>query len=83
MSFSPSFGGDFGDLAGLHHGEAGEHVAQVGVGIDATAAAVLDDGVEDGCPLAGVRCSDEQPTARFAFASAALETVRTGIGAGE
>jgi hypothetical protein len=41
--------------------QTGEHVAQVDVGIDAAAAATLDDGVDDRTALAGVRIADEQP----------------------
>jgi hypothetical protein len=44
-----------------HRGKPGEHVAQVGVGIDATAAATLDNGVEDGTALAGIGIAQEQP----------------------
>ena len=36
-------------------------VAQVGVGIDAAAAATLDNGVEDGAALAGISIAQEQP----------------------
>ncbi len=59
--FGSGFGRDFGDLAGGHLGKAGEHVAQVGQRIEVTAAAALDDGLEDGSALAGGGSSDEQP----------------------
>ena len=49
------------DLPVGHRGEPGEHVAQVGVGIDAAAAATLDNGVEDGAALAGIGIAQEQP----------------------
>ena len=42
------------DLPVGHRGEPGEHVAQVGVGIDAAAAATFDNGVEDGAAPAGM-----------------------------
>ena len=44
-----------------HRGEPGEHVAQVGVGIDATAAATLDNSVKDGAALAGIGITEEPP----------------------
>jgi hypothetical protein len=34
---------------------------QVGVGIDAAAAATLDNGVEDGAALAGIGIAEKQP----------------------
>ena len=42
-------------------GQAGEHVAQVGVGIKAAAAAAFDDRVKDGSALAGSGFADEEP----------------------
>jgi hypothetical protein len=48
-------------LAGVHGGQAREHVAQVGQRVEAAAAAALHDGVEDGGALAGLRRSDEEP----------------------
>ena len=47
--FRPGLGSDILDLPVGHRGEPGEHVAQVGVGIDAAAAATLDNGVKNGC----------------------------------
>ena len=44
-----------------HRGEPGEHAEQVGVGIDAAAAATLDSGVKDGAALAGIGIAQEQP----------------------
>ena len=61
MCFGPGFGGDLGDLAHGHLGQAAEHVAPVGEGIDPAAAAAFHDGVEDRSAFAGVRGSDEQP----------------------
>ena len=49
------------DLPVGHRGEPGEDVAQVGVGIDAAAAATLDNSVEDGAALAGVGIAEKQP----------------------
>ena len=42
-------------------GQTSEHVTQVGEGVEATAAATLDDGVEDGAALAGVVGPEEEP----------------------
>ncbi len=41
--------------------EAGENVAQVGVGIDISAAAAFDDGVDDRATLTGTGFTDEEP----------------------
>ena len=38
-----------------------EHIAQVGVRIDAARAAALDDGVEDSAALAGIGIAEEEP----------------------
>ena len=59
-SFRPSLGSDILDLPVGHRGKPGEHVAQVGVGIDAAAAATLDDGVEDGAAFAGIGIAEEE-----------------------
>ena len=59
--FAPRFRGDLGDLAGGHLRQAREHVAQVGLWVDAAAAAALDEGVEDGSAMAGLGLADEQP----------------------
>lgn len=45
----------------FHHGQAGEDVVQVGVGIDAPAAAAFDDGVDDGSALACSGFANEEP----------------------
>jgi hypothetical protein len=42
------------DFAGLHGGQAGQHVLKILPGVDAEPAAVLDDGVEDGALVAGL-----------------------------
>ena len=57
----PCLGSHLGDLAGVQGGQAGEHVAQVGEGIDAPTAAAFHDGVEDGGALPGIGGPDEQP----------------------
>ena len=49
------------DLPVSHRGEPGEHVAQVGVGIDAAATATLDNGVKDGAAVAGIGIAEKQP----------------------
>lgn len=41
--------------------ETGEDVAEVGVGIDVSAAAAFDDGVDDRAALAGTCFADEEP----------------------
>lgn len=46
--FEPIRRGEADGLAGLHAGQAGEHVGEVFLGIDAQTTAVLHDGVEDG-----------------------------------
>lgn len=61
LGFGPGGGGDVFNLTGSHAGEAGEHVAQVGERVYASAAAAFDDGVEDGSALPGVGGSDEHP----------------------
>ena len=53
-----------GGLTGQHGGQAGEHVGEVFLGIDAQAAAVFHDGVEDGALLAGHLIANEQPVFR-------------------
>jgi hypothetical protein len=45
----------------VHGGQECEHVAQAGHRVDAVAAAALHDGVEDGCALARLGGSNEQP----------------------
>ena len=46
---------------GQHGGQTGEHVGKVFLGVDAQAAAVFYDGVEDGALLTGHLIADEQP----------------------
>ena len=41
--------------------QSGQDIAQVGLGVDAPAAATLDERVDDGAALPGVGVSDEQP----------------------
>ena len=54
-------------VLGQHAGQAGEHVGEVFLGIDAKAAAVFHDGVEDGALLTGHLIADEQPVFRTKF----------------
>jgi hypothetical protein len=49
------------DLPVGHGGKPGEHVAEIGIGIEAASAATLDDGVEDGAAVTGVGIAQEQP----------------------
>ena len=53
-----------GGFAGFHSGQAGEHVGKVFLGIDAQAAAVLHDGVEDGTLLSRLLIAQEEPVFR-------------------
>ena len=57
----PGLGSDVLDLPVGHEWEPCEHIAQVGVRIDAAGAATLDDGVEDGAALAGIGIAEEEP----------------------
>jgi len=50
-----------GGLAGIHGGQAGEHVGKVFLGIDSKTAAVLNDGVEDGALLSRLLIAQKQP----------------------
>ena len=61
MGFGPGFRGEVLDLPVGQVREAGEHVAQVGVGIEAAAAAAFDEAGEDGSALAGSGFADEEP----------------------
>jgi hypothetical protein len=61
------------DLPVSHRGEPSEHVAQVGVGIDAAAAATLDNGVKDGAALAVGRHRHRQGTASSFFQERSAE----------
>ena len=71
-------GGDEGrDFTGLHSGQTGQHVFEVFPGVDAEAAAVLDDGVKDGGFLPGSLVAYEQPVfgAKFRRADRVLDQV--------
>ncbi len=52
--FEPVGWGEARGLAGHHGGQTGEYVGEVFFGIDAEAAAVFHDGVEDGAFLTGL-----------------------------
>lgn len=58
---TPSRRDDRGHLLVGQVGQSGEHVAEVGVGLDATPTAAFDDGVNDRATFAGVGFADEQP----------------------
>ena len=59
--FEPvGWGQDFG-IFRQHAGQAGENVGEVFLGVDAQAAAVFYDGVEDGAFLTGFFIAEEQP----------------------
>ena len=51
-------------ILGQHAWQAGEHVGEVFLGIDAQTAAVFHDGVKDGALLAGFFIAYEQPVFR-------------------
>jgi hypothetical protein len=53
MCLGPGCGRDFGDLVIGQMWEAGEDVAEISVGIDLSAAAAFDDGINDRAALAG------------------------------
>jgi hypothetical protein len=61
LDFAPDRRDDFGDLAVGHVRQAGKHLAKISVGIESTAAAAFDDGVDDGAALAGLGVADEKP----------------------
>ena len=55
---------------GQHAGQAGEHVREVFLGVDAQPTAVFHDGVEDGAFLTGLLIAEEQPVFRTNFGRA-------------
>ena len=57
----PSPGRELVDLLCRVSGEAGEHVGEPGLRIDAVELGGLDEGVDGGCPLATVVGAGEQP----------------------
>ena len=57
----PVGGREVGGLAGFHGGQTGEDVFKVFPRVEAKAAAVLDEGVEDGGFFSGVLAADEEP----------------------
>src|SRR5277367_338347 len=61
MRFGPGLGRDLCYLVVGHFGQTGEDVAEIGVGIDAAAAAGLDNAVDDRAALSGSGFADEEP----------------------
>ena len=61
VGLGPGFRGEVFDLPVGRGGEAGEDVAEIGVGIEAAAAAAFHDGVENGSALAGFGGAEEEP----------------------
>ena len=61
LRLGPGFGGHVLDLLVGQRGQAREHLAQVGLWVDASAAAGFDDRVEDGAAVPGFGFADEQP----------------------
>jgi len=59
--FEPVGRGQGDGFFGQHAGQAGENVGEVFLGVDAQAAAVFHDGVEDGAFLTGFFIAEEQP----------------------
>ena len=68
--FLPFGGSELLGVFGLHAGQAGEDVGEVFFGVDAEAAAVLDDGVEYCAFFSGFFSTDEQPVFSPKFAGA-------------
>ena len=58
--FEPGCWGQGDGVFGQHAGQAGEHIGEVFLGIDAQAAAVFHDGVEDGALPTGLLIANEQ-----------------------
>lgn len=59
--FEPVGRGEAGGFARFHGGQTGEDVFEVFPRVDPQAAAVLDEGVDDGGFFSGVLGSDEEP----------------------
>jgi hypothetical protein len=59
--FEPVGWGQRDGVFGQHGGQAGEHINEVFLGVDAQAAAVFYDGVEDGTFLTRLFIAEEQP----------------------
>jgi hypothetical protein len=59
FGFSASGWRDFGDLMIGHPGLASQNVAEVGVGMDVSAAAAFDDRVEDGSTVSSSGSANE------------------------
>ena len=59
MGDGPSGGRELGDLLMGCSGQAGEDIAQVGLGVDAPAAATFDQHVDDCAALPGVGVANE------------------------
>jgi hypothetical protein len=67
---NPVFRGEFGDVLVGVAGQAGQHIMEVGVGVDVLAAAGFYDCVEDGAFLSRPGCPDEEPVLFFMRSSA-------------
>ena len=61
LLFGPGFRRDFVDLVVGHVREAGEDVPQIGIGVEAAAAAALNDRVNDGAVFPGPGLADKEP----------------------
>jgi hypothetical protein len=68
--FEPVGRGECDGIFGQHGGQAGEHVREVFLWVDAQTSAVFDAGVEDGALLAGHFIADEQPVLGSKFGRA-------------
>jgi hypothetical protein len=68
--FEPVGWGQGDGILGQHAGQAGENVGEVFLGVDAQAAAVFHDCVEDGALLTGLLVAEEQPVLRSKFGRA-------------
>jgi hypothetical protein len=58
---APVFWSDLRDLFVGHLGQPGEHVFEVGVRIDASAATAFDEGVNNSAALSGIGIAHEEP----------------------
>jgi hypothetical protein len=61
MRVCPSRGGDVLDLPVGEVRQSGQHVTQVGVRLNAAAAAAAQEGVEHGTAVTSIHVTDEEP----------------------
>jgi len=58
-------------------GQSREHIAQIGVGVNAPPSAALDEGVDDGAALTGIGIPNEEPVlfAKRRWANSVLHAI--------